>query len=139
MITWLNVFSYPVQPLPYHLELGQYFYPLVDIFRRADAQPGDYSTCFGLSGAPYYSIHLSLQRAHDDVIAPTCSATLMPIALQPFVHEDMVAKYDLLSHDPRFSHLNFPSLGFGQEIPVDLARIIHDYLATEHQAFIDHL
>ena len=112
---------------------------MLDIFRRADAQPEDYTTSFGLSSIPYYSIHLSLQRAHDNEIAPTCSATLMPVALRPFVHEDMVAQYDLLSQDPRFSHLHFPELGFGQEIPVDLARVIHDYLMAEHRAFIDHL
>ena len=128
-----------MQPLPFHLELGQYFFPMLDIYRRADAQPGDYSTSFGLSGIPYYSIHLSLQRAHDDAIAPTCSATLMPVALRPFVHEDMVAQYELLSQDPRFTHLNFPALGFDQEIPVELARVIHDYLVAEHEAFIQHL
>ena len=139
MVYVIYTFRYPVQPLPFHIELGQYFHPMLDIYRRADAQPGDYSTSFGLSGIPYYSIHLALQRAHDDVIAPTCSATLMPVALQPYVREDMLAQYDLLSQDPRFSHLNFPALGFGQEIPVDLAQVIHDYLLAEHEAFIHHL
>ena len=88
--------------MPFHLELAQYFHTLVGIFTRADGNPGDFDTVFGFSGLPYYLIHLALQRAHDDEIAPVCGATILPPALRPYVSEDLVAMYDILAHDDRF-------------------------------------
>lgn len=116
-----------------------YFHAMVDIFTRADADPSDYSTAFGLSILPYYSIHLYLQRAHDEKIAPTCAATVMPPALRPNIHEDILAQYELMSQDPQYSHLNFPSLDFGREVPHNLAHVVHNFLREEHRAFIEHL
>ena len=116
-----------------------YFLPMVDIYTRADAQPGDYDTTFGLSGIPYYTIHLALQRAHDDEIAPTCGATVMPPALRPYLHEDILSQYEKMSHDPRFAHLDFPALEFGRQIPENLVSIVREHLLAEHAAFINHL
>ena len=134
-----HVFRQPVRSLPFHLELAQYFHTLVTIFTRADGEPGDFDTVFGFSGLPYYLIHLALQRAHDDEIAPVCGATVLPPALRPNVHDDLVSLYQLLAQDERFARYAFPDLDFGQELPPDMFKLVHGHLRAEHKAFIDHL
>ena len=132
-------FSHPVRPMPFHMELATYFHSLVDIYGRSDAEPGDYSTTFGLSTAPFYSVHLGLQRAHDDRIPRSCAATLLPPALRPSLQVDRVAQYHLMAQDERFAHLAFPDLNFEQEIPPETLAAVRNTLNAEHAAFIDHL
>ena len=121
------------------MELAAYFHALVEIFGRADGDPGDFDTVFGFSGLPYYMIHLALQRAHDDEIAPTCAATMCPPALRPNVRSDVDCQCDVLSQDTRFAHLAFPKLDFGQKLPSATRRAVLDYLVAEHKAYVDHL
>ena len=125
--------------MPFHVELATYFHALVDIFTRSDGEPEDFSTVFGYSVLPYFVIHLALQRAHDDEIAPVCGATLCPPALRPNIHDDLVAQYDILAQDARFAHLAFPELGFGRELPPETSAAVRGYLIAEHKAFIDRL
>ena len=128
-----------MRPLPFHLELANYFHALVNIFTRADGDPADFNTVFGFSGLPYYLIHLALQRAHDDEIAPVCASTLLPPALRPNVKDDLVSQYHILAQDERFAHLAFPDLDFGNELPPAMFDLVQGHLVAEHKAFIDHL
>ena len=121
------------------MELAAYFHALVDIFTRSDASPGDYDTVFGFSSLPYYLIHLALQRAHDEELAPPCAATICPPALRPNLQKDLLAQYALLAKDARFAHMTFPKPDFGQDLPPDMQSLVKEHLNAEHRAFIDHL
>ena len=125
--------------MPFHVELAAYFHALVAIFGRADCDPSDFDTVFGFSSIPYYMIHLSLQRAHDEKIAPSCAATVCPPALRPNDDEDLISYYHVLSHDSRFAHLAFPNLDFGRDLPPGMKAMVLSLLRDEHKAYIDHL
>ena len=93
--------STPIAPLPLHLELSTYFHELVHRFRRADADERDFSTIFGLSGDPLYTLHLVLQRADDDALPPMNPGLILPPALRTSLPRDVLERYKTMSYVPR--------------------------------------
>ena len=128
-----------MSPLPFHLELKTYFLELVGIFRRSDSRGENFSTIFMFSSDPLQLLHLTLQRAHDDKINPTCGATVIPPAFRSNLPMDVIERYSMLSNDPRFTHMVFPELTWNREIPQDLHDFVVRSIDEEHEKFVKHL
>ena len=132
-------FRIPIVPLPFHLELASYFHVLVDLYRRADADPRDFSTLFGFSSVPEFLMHLILQRTDDEKLKAACGPTLLPPALRPSIPEDLLSRYESMSYDPAMAQLLVQNLDFGRQIPANIRAIIERDLIAEQRNFIMHL
>ena len=134
-----SCFSIPITPLPFHLELASYFHEMVDLYRRHDADPRDFSTLFGSSAVPEFMMHLVLQRTDDELLISACPPTLLPPALRPSVPEDVLSRYESMSYDPALARALIQNLDFGNQIPPEVREQIVRDLIKEQRDFIMHL
>ena len=112
---------------------------LTELYRHSDADPRDFSTIFGFSSVPEFFLHLILQRTDDNLLLPSCAATVLPAALRPSIHEDLLARYETMSFNRELVDLVFPNLGFQREIPDDIRALIVNDLIREQSNFINHI
>ena len=132
-------FRFAIPRLPYHLELSQYFHALTVLYRHSDADPRDFSTVFGYSIKPEFTLHLVLQRTDDAKILASCPATLLPPALRPSSPADVLSRYESMSIDPAHAHMAFPTIGFDRQVPDEIHAIIREDLIKEQRDFVNHL
>ena len=134
-----SIFRHAIPCLPYHLELALYFHALTVLYRHHDADAREFSTVFGYSRQPEFTLHLVLQRTDDDRIVISCSATLLPPALRPSSPSDVRARYESMSMDPAYANLAFPTLDFDRQVPDNIHAIIRENLIEEQRSFVLHL